>query len=345
MSRRNILLCALLIFMTTCNSIAFATQPPPYASIVAYNENNISGIGGGANPNFSTLGVLDVINMTPWDISLGSGANKPLFPGNPGIAGAPYSAWLGQWLAGFHKPSSSTSNFGGNFAYHSIQIALNNLNNVWVLANSVPGYAKPLYYDTIPIVVNSNSFTQNSNTANLTFAVTSAQSFTGIAQNQTSFPATALSIGDGNNNYGWENYNISGVYGVGGIPYISTTHFLTVLGLGNNANVWKPITNNLGGVVANTGVVAKGYTGSPIVQSPNLLTVAGLVYPNFSAVAGDKGNFDLVVILQAGGYADMQLLFLAVPNSNDAFLAGSTAGRDRHNSNLINARIKTNPFR
>jgi len=329
MLRRNILLCALLICMTTVNSIALATQPAPYASIVAYNENNISGIGGGAEPNFSTLGVLDVINMTPWDISLGSGANKPLFPGNPGIAGAPYSPWESQWLAGFHKPSSNSSNFGNNFAYHSIQIALNNLNNVWALANSASGYAKPLYYDTIPIVVNSNSFSPSSSTANLTFAVTSAQSFTGIAQNQTSFPATALSFGDGTNNYGWENYNISGVYGVGGISYNSTTHFLTVFGLGNNANVWKPITNKLGGVVANNGVLSKNGTGSGIVQSPNLLTVAGLVYPNFSAVAGDKGNFDLVVILQSGGYADMQLLFLAVPNSNDAFLTGSTAGAVR----------------
>jgi len=44
------------------------------------------------------------------------------------------------------------------------------------------------------------------------------------------------------------------------------------------------------------------------------------VYPNFSAVTGDGQNLDLVVIVQAGGYADMQLLFLAVPSSNDGFL-------------------------
>jgi len=56
------------------------------------------------------------------------------------------------------------------------------------------------------------------------------------------------------------------------------------------------------------------------VLAPSYLNVSGLVYPNFSAVTGDGQNLDLVVIVQAGGYADMQLLFLAVPSSNDGFL-------------------------
>jgi len=56
------------------------------------------------------------------------------------------------------------------------------------------------------------------------------------------------------------------------------------------------------------------------VFAPNYLNVSGLVYPNFSAVAGDGQNLDLVVIIQAGGYTDMQLFFLAVPKSNNGFL-------------------------
>ena len=330
MSRRNILLCALLIFMTVFNSNAFATQPPPYASIVAYNANWDTGnrANNGSRPEFSTLGVLDVINMTPWNISLGSAPGTPLFSGNPGIAyfgnQGTYSAWEGQWLAGFNfnsniwKPKNSLSNtttgFGGNFAYHSIQVALNNLNNVWELKNTnTKSYVKPLYWDTIPIVVNDPPLADTSNTANLTFAVTSAQSFTGLAKNNTPFPATALSFGDGTNNYGWENFNISGANYDNGGGYNSATHFLTVTGSGTNANTWQPITKNLGGVTANKG------TGG-LVQSPNLITVAGLIYPKFSTDAQTNIAFDLVVILQAGGYGDMQLLFLAIPNSNDAFL-------------------------
>ena len=78
MSKRNILLCFLLLILTAFSSIAFAAEatasittatPPPYASIVAYNQNNINQ----SKPEASTLGVFDIINMTPWNISVGPG--------------------------------------------------------------------------------------------------------------------------------------------------------------------------------------------------------------------------------------------------------------------------------
>ncbi len=77
MSKRNILLCSLLLIVTAFSSIAIAAEttslttatPAPYASIVAYNQNNINQ----NKPEVSTLGVFDIINMTPWNISIGPG--------------------------------------------------------------------------------------------------------------------------------------------------------------------------------------------------------------------------------------------------------------------------------
>jgi len=313
MLKRKSIICSLLLFLTAFGSVAFAaaavTTTPPYASIVAYNSNSKTP----NSPNISTIGVLDIINMTPWDISVGPGlATTPMLPGMTTVQWTPF------WLAGFHTPNSAnTTNFGGSFAYHSYQVALSNLNNAWVLKNSAPNTAQPTYYDTIPIIFNSNSFAQAANTAALNFTATSSAGFAGAASpGAAPYPATAISFGDGTNNYGWESNDT-----VAGSASPNVTQFLTIEGL-QGGKTWKPITNNLGGVVGNPGV--GGSTPGANVSSPTYLTVAGLVYPDFSSVAGDNENLDLVVILQSGGHGDMQLLFLAVPTFNDAFLP--TAG-------------------
>ena len=81
------------------------------------------------------------------------------------------------WLAGFNNnktawnpnnPAPSISGFGGGFAFHSFQIALSNLNNAGSLKNKVsgsknsntPNYSETVYYETVPIVFNSSSFSQ-----------------------------------------------------------------------------------------------------------------------------------------------------------------------------------------
>lgn len=329
MLKRTFLLCILLLLVTAFSSIAFAAAP--YASILAYNQgtNRSHLLGENNGPNFSTLGVMDVVNMTPWNISMG---NAPL--ATPMFTGMTEANWNSFWLAGFNKPSSNNTNFGGSYAYHSYQVALKNLNNAWVLANTIPGkantgaqknwsyaYVQPCYWETVPIVFNSTSFTQGGNTVALDFSVTSSVGFDGqYISNKAQdifFPATALSFGDGTNNYGWESGETMVQSGIG-LSMQNTTHFLTIQGLGSTANNWKPITKNLGGVTAKAGT--DGAAPSTPVQMPNLLNVAGMVYPNFSAVAGDSQNFDLVVILQAGGFGDMQVLFLAVPHNNNNFL-------------------------
>lgn len=308
MMKTRILLCALLLLMTIVSGIAVAAAPAPYASIVTFNQMAPGWGVSSSNPNISTLGVLDIINMTPWDISIGPAQNTDIF------GGMTSQTWKSMWLAGFHTPSTTnTNNFGNNFAFHSYQVALSNLNNAWALKNSVAGgngandiYSRPLWHDSTPIVFGSNNFTQTAGkTVALNFSVTSSVGFDVPYSSATeNYPATALSFGDGTNNYGWVS-NDTMVYANN---WKNTTHFLTIQALeGSN---WKPITNSLAGQASNNGV-----------QSPKYLTVSGLAYPNFSSVAGDNQGLDLVVILQAGGYADMQLLFLAVPSSNNALLS------------------------
>lgn len=319
MNKRYWLLCFLLIGLMMLGNCAWAATAAPYASIVAYNENNING----NNPNVSTLGKLDIINMTPWNISIGPSQGTQIF------AGMTTSPWYSMWLAGFNynnrtwtpppagQGAPSIGALGGSFAFHSFQVALNNLNNAWQLGNKLNGYAATVFYDTVPIVFNSTTFSQGSQTAALNFSATSTEGFfsyytQGIAQ--ALYPDAALSFGDGTNSYGWQSFSTvpASTYGK------NTIHFLTLQGTGSNEGAWQPITNKLGGVTASKGV--GGSAPGTTVQAPNLLNVAGLVYPQFSRVAGDQQNLDLVVILQAGGYGDMQLLFLAVPNGRDTFL-------------------------
>ena len=311
MFKRTALLCVLVLLLTAAfSSVAFATAP--YASIIAYNEliSNQGGDGYKSQPNVSTLGVLDIINMTPWNISLGT-KPAPMLPGMTTLPWAPF------WLAGFNN-APQTGNFGGGFAFHSFQVPLNNLNNAWQLKNKLSGFSQPIFYDSIPLVFNSSTPTQTSNTVALNFIATSTSGFdVSYESGIYNYPATAISFGDGANNYGWAS-NDTMIYSA--VSWKNTTHFLTIQGLGTSANNWKPIVKNLGGSVAHTGV-GSSVPGST-VQGPPLLNVSGLAYKNFSAVAGDNLGFDLVVIIQAGGYTDMQLIFLAVPTSNDAFLNG-----------------------
>jgi len=86
----------------------------------------------------------------------------------------------------------------------------------------------------------------------------------------------------------------------------NVSQFLTIQAQGQNANNWQPVPT------AN-GV----YTGT--VQHPTYLNSAALAYPNFSTVANVTAvpgvEYDLVVMLQSGDYADCSLIFLAVPKT------------------------------
>ena len=327
------LLCCLLVSVLVLSGTAFATTP--YASIVVYNEMapGLWGNGGKNNPEVSTLGVLDIINMTPWNISIGPGPQgTPMFCGM--TTNQPYNNMTSLWLAGIYganfpntKTANNATNFGGSFAFHSIQVPLANLNNVWQLQNTsnntsqnsaynkITGvYSQPIYTCTEPIAFNSNSFATNGISLNLT--ATSTEGFdVPYASSTENYPATALSFGDGTNNYGWESNDTMIYYS----SWKNTTHFMTIQAPANSINsAWKPITAKLAKASTQNGVVC-----------PMFLNLSGLVYPNFPGGTGDglasNLNMDLVVILQAGGYADVALIFLAVPSENDAFLAGSTS--------------------
>ena len=140
----------------------------------------------------------------------------------------------------------------------------------------------------------------------------------------TYFPATTFSYGDGTNNYGWESNDVYAPKpsDSGPNPVQTAIQFLEIQAQasgnnnGSNGVNWQPITAGLQPVAMNSGVAC-----------PTYLTVSGLAYKNFSVIAGDGMNLDLVVILQAGGYADMQLLFLAVPSGSNTLLTRASALR------------------
>ena len=153
------------------------------------------------------------------------------------------------WLAGYNynnqkwapppagQGAPSIGGLGGSFAFHSYQVALNNLNNAWQLSNKLNGYASTVFYDTVPIVFNSTTFTQGGQTVALNFSATSTEGFC-ISYSQGNiqemYPATTLSYGDGTNNYGWQTFSMvpGSIYGK------NTAHFLTIQGIGNNAKTW-----------------------------------------------------------------------------------------------------------
>jgi len=311
MLKKNMLLCCLLLLIVAFGNTTFAA--PPYASILAYNQNN----GSGAVTNMQTLGTLDIINMTPWDISIGPSANTTILKG---MTAAPLQSF---WLKGMNTPVVAGNNQVNNaFAYHSLQVPLASMNAAWVLDSPLNSYLGSTSYSTIPLVFNSLKFWSGSSTATNTVAldlmVTSSAGFASQAMNQ--FPATTLSYGDGTNNYGWESGDTSPNNSVmsKGVTNFLTIQQKQIQGTQN----WVPITNNLAGINVQKGV--GGTTPGTPIQCPPFLSVSGLAYPNFSSTAGVTAitgqNYDLVVIIQSGGYADMQLIFLAVPTANDGFI-------------------------
>jgi len=357
MIKRRFLLCFLLILITAFSNIAFANAP--YANIMAFTENtyNANGVKG---PNMSALNVLNIINLTPWEIYVGD----PTQPDNnmlPGFAGKPLVGKNTNPLSVTPFPlkgingvnnSSATPPTNANisktgFAFHSVQIALNDPNNVWVTTNSSNAWVAPatnltqfnkpksggsngIYtantgYLSMPITINTLTGTQSSKTATLNFMVTSSMDFAQpsnymeMANCWNFYQAPALGYGDGTNNYGWATSTTNETSCLESkFPYNNSwnvTQFLTIQGAGSsggsNPNAWVPVL-----------------TASGAISQPNFLNTAALAYPNFSTTSGVTVvpgiNYDLVAYLQSGDYADYSLIFMAVP-TQDATLAKAKA--------------------
>ncbi|MBP2627905.1 MAG: hypothetical protein H6Q68_2616 [Firmicutes bacterium] len=320
MLKRKVFLFSLLLLMTMFSSVAFATAP--YASIIAFNQNGlIVDTYGKSNgkPNTNTLSTLDIINMTPWDISIGNVQSPSQILKN--MTKTPlYPFWLTGVNGTGWKPGVASSN---SFAFHSIQIPLAdfvNKKSTWELDNSIDGYIYDTSYSSVPIVFNSRTGAQGGNTVALNFMPTSSAGFGVEASYSQTNSSRTLSFGDGTNSYGWLCMEVGG--GTKNNKKINNSSvFLTIQAL-QGGNNWKAITKNLVPVTAYTG--KGGSVPGTLVQAPKYLTASGLVYPNFSSVAGGNSSqsYDLVAILQVGDYADCTLLFMAVPHSNDGFLKG-----------------------
>lgn len=213
------------------------------------------------------------------------------------------------------------------FAFHSIQIALNNTNNVWQLSNTLSTGSKlNTYYTSVPITFNSRTGTSSSNTVGLNFIVTSSAGLETGGGNTNYEPIPMLLSGTGQQqgvqNYVWVTDNTWYVTGQRNQNYPSNViQILTIqaaypAGGPGAGSTWFPVTN-LVPTMANSSVY------------PKVVTLAGLVCPNYSSLAGKPKSvsYDLVVLLQAGNYADMALMFFAVPSANNPFYSSAAAGK------------------
>lgn len=315
--------------------LAFGSQVSanaPYAGILAYTQ------GQNMQPTMNMLAVLNIINLTPWEIYIGDPTNKTdIMKGFSGsqIPNTP-TAVNSFWLKGITGSSDSSGNGAqasgsSGFAFHSVQIGLSNPNNSWVQSNAKSNtnynsnsidltskansssqnpyqkYAAHTAYFSLPIVVNSTNGQQTAKTAALNFMVTGSEGFataSAMSMGKYSFMAAyALSFGDGTNNYGWSTNNTNIPAIVGKPPYSSTqkvTQLLTIQAAGSQSG-WTPSSIT---------------TGS--LNKPVYLNTAALMYPNFSSLSGVGAapgiNYDLVALLQSGDYANCSLIFLAVPH-------------------------------
>lgn len=316
MLKRTIVFFTLLLFLSAIGGTASAVAP--YASVIAYNQSAAYKSQGWPSPTANTLGTLDIINMTPWDISNGMNQppNTPLLKGAIDMAQPNAVGWAAGYLPGINgKNWSPSAKSNAAFGYHSIHLNLSAFQYVWPLDNEISSPKNTYVSNPVQFVFNSQSGT-GSNTVALDFYATSSSGF-----NSGGNPATALSFGDGTNNYGWQTAMTNGT---------NVTHFLTIQAPQEQSGVyaWKPITQKLANTTSQAGK-NNGNATNVQVQAPNYITTSGLVYPNFSRIAGDGGNFDLVVILQTGDYVDCALIFLAVPSSNNGFLSGANAVRGK----------------
>ena len=278
-------------------------------------------------------------------LATGDTNGKPTYPI---ILTAPF------WLKGVNAVAdssnpSSTSNLDQGFAFHSIQIGLGNPNNEWIQATNCttsksssqsnncfnsfdlttqasapqPAGTNPEWsyylaqtgYLSVPIVFNSstgNVSTANDKTASLNFMVTSSNGFAqveSISEVGTDAvkygPAFALGSGDGTNNYAWATktfYDGKAKDAPAQTQAHSVSQFLTIQATGSTAGQWVSVPTAKGGPA-----------------TPAYLNTAALAFPDFSshsqitAVPGQ--NYDLVVMLQSGDYANLSLIFLATPSS------------------------------
>jgi hypothetical protein len=252
------------------------------------------------------------------------------------------------WLKGINgvvDSSKSGSAKSTGFAFHSVQIGLGSPGSEWIQATScttaqASSQSNACYnsfdltkqalspaglpnnnwayflaqtgYLTVPIIFNSsNGMSGGANTAAMNFMVTSSNGYA-VAKSKGTLadswkyePALALGFGDGSNNYTWATkafYDGSAKDAPAQTQLHSVSQFLTIQAAGSNAGQWVPVPTAIGGIA-----------------TPAYLNTGALAYPNFSGLSGVSAvagvEYDLVVMLQSGDYANLSLIFLATPSS------------------------------
>ena len=301
--KKIILAVVLLIILPVCAMAADTL--PVFVNALAYYQSNAASSGGNTPPH--TLPTFNIINLSPFNITIGANNQSNIFAGNSGVNAFSQKAVPTIFLQGLNGKGIA----GNAPAPNSVQIPLLNPANSWCSPAPAAGSVSSL---AVPITIN----TGNSNFS-LYFTLTSAQ-YLYSGSSSSPVPAPLLSSSSINSSYNKPAYGYSSTALVGTAGAANTVQFV---GLETANKAWSVAT----------GLSAFFYfsnsTGS-VIAVPLDLSQAGLVCPK---IAAENGNYlDLAVIVQAGDYTQINLIFVAL-NTQDDWMLGPNYNTNRPGTN------------
>ena len=296
------MLLALLLIISLSATVLAADNLPVFVNALAYYPSSPSSpANGNAGPR--TLPNLNIINLSPFTISIGQQNSSDIFLTGSGnsFTPAPVRAITLSGLNGL----------ANNVAYNSVQLALSTPERPWIAPGAGTTGTGAVGSLAVPVTINTGSGNYT-----IYFTITSSQYlYSGGASNYTPAPLlTSSSINSSYNQpaYGWSS---SELIGANGAP--NTVQFI---GLESGETSWK-VATGLGSFLGSATS-----SGKPIAV-PYTMSAAGLVCPK---IASESGNYlDLAVIVQSGDLAQLSLIFVAVNTQNDWLLGPATNGGTR----------------
>ena len=316
--KRYALIIAALLWAATSMPEAGAAQPlnpGAYINVIAYTQNQANGdTPSGSSVPINLLPYLNIINNTPWDLTLLAGAgckDSNLFAD---IASSSTPVLVNQVIPG----KNYNPNLGQTPLFHSLKIQLNDPNNTWINSMNVDDANTSSRSITLSISRPSAA------ASTLTFNIGSSQQWFYTHYNgdkeevKGTTPETLLMMSPP------VGFNSAVNYGMQSGAYIgNTTQIGTDEPIVNNSTLQVlGLTSYGGSPDSSAWVVASNFTplGSVLVSNirmpiPSYVNAGAMVYPNFSA-----SGMDLCAIIMAPDGGEATLLLQAVPSQYDGLL-------------------------
>ncbi|MCX7971167.1 MAG: hypothetical protein N3A57_06350 [Negativicutes bacterium] len=292
-----------------------------YAYVPVFTQNSTMGQTASQTVPLSWIPMTNIINMTPWDIQLEVNGSYP-------------SPFIETGISSLTIKGLNNNNVTG---YHSLKLPMVNPYQFWQNQGSNP---PPTVNSVLEFYINSDGVSYGNGVGYLAFVMSASQSWYNETNNMTEgavYPLPVMSIGSAQDgNYGWRSGSYIGnpyswthsggpgdptqtYYGYSNCPLVMAG----LVALPNAYYAGNPVPNYSNWqLFAGTGTTV--YPGNaPGVLAPVNFNSAGLIYPNFSAVApvpmpagvSAGGALDLIAMIQSGDGAELTVLFLAVPHN------------------------------